>query len=221
MLDFAQARRTMVDCQVRPSDVTDRAVLAAMAEVPRETFVPDDRAALAYSDLDVVVGKRPNQRFMLQPAVIARLIQALEIEDGARALDVGGGFGYSAALLAALGCKVTLLESDEFLASEARARLGRTALPRPVEVAVGPLDAGCPAGGPFDAILINGAVEARPAALLDQLGPEGRLACLHRRDRAGRAVLYVKSGDAIGERELFDCAAPALAEFEKVPAFQF
>ena len=219
MLDFAQARRTMVDCQVRPSDVTDRAVLAALAEVPRELFVPPDRAALAYSDLDVPIGQGSGRRFVLNPAVVARLVQALDVEAGTRALDVAGGYGYSAALLTGLGCTVTMLESDGSLADEARARLGRAGATAAVEL--GPLDGGCPGRAPFDLILVNGAVEVRPTALLDQLGPGGRLACLVRNGRQGQAMLYVKSGETVGERVLFDYAAPVLAEFGKAPAFRF
>ena len=221
MLDFAQARRTMVDSQLRTFDITDRAVLAAMAAVPRERFVPAGREDLAYSDQNLPVSGSNLDgvaRFMLAPMALGRLIQALEIEPGDRVLDVGAGLGYSSAVLARLGAEPIALESSAALAEAAGARLAAEGA---VKVRQGSLDRGCPEDGPFDAILINGAVAQRPETLLQQLREGGRLACLTGGDRAGKAVLYLRSGDAFGLRTLFDAAAPELPEFRPVPGFVF
>ena len=121
MLDFTRARRNMVDSQLRTFDVTDRAVLAAMGDSPRERFVPDSRIALAYLDQNVSLRDGDGEpRWMLQPMVIARIIQALEVVPGSRVLDVGAGYGYASEILARLGAHVTALESDEALAAQAR-----------------------------------------------------------------------------------------------------
>ena len=219
MLATAQARRNMVDCQLRTFDVTDRAVLAAMDEVARERFVPAGMSALAYADRTITwPGGAADARVMLQPMVLARLIQALDIESGQRVLDVAGGSGYSACLLARLGASVITLDADPALSAAAREALadrdGR------VEIRTGALAGGCPDAAPFDAILVNGRVDARPTVLLGQLADGGRLACLQGGGGVGRAVLYVRSGDAMGLRTLFDAAAPALAEFREAHAFQ-
>jgi protein-L-isoaspartate(D-aspartate) O-methyltransferase len=221
MLDFAQARRTMVDSQLRTFDVTDRAILAAMGETPREHYMPSGRESLAYSDLNVPLsdprGSEP--RVMLSPMVLARLIQALNIRSGARVLDVASGLGYSSAVLARLGASVVALESDASLAELSRKRLAQDV--QTVLVNSGPLIAGCPGDGPFDAILINGAVHSRPEPLLQQLREGGQLACLLAGDGPTRAVIYLRSGGAFGAKTLFEATAPELAEFRPAPAFVF
>jgi protein-L-isoaspartate(D-aspartate) O-methyltransferase len=222
MLDFAQARRTMVDSQLRTFDITDRAVLAAMGEVPRERFVPSGREELAYIDQNICVwGSQgvADARFALSPMVLARMIQALQIEPGQRVLDVAAGLGYTSAVLARLGAKPTALESSDALVQAATERLASEAAG--ILVRQGPIDRGSPEDGLFDAILINGAVAQRPEALLRQLRDGGRLACLTGGDRAGKAVLFVRSGDAFGLRTLFDAAAPELPEFSPAPGFVF
>lgn len=222
MLDFAQARRTMVDGQLRTFDVTDLAVLAAMNEVPREAFVAPGLEALAYLDQDLPVteGGGGEARRMLKPMVLARLVQALGIEAGTRVLDVAGGLGYSAAVMARLGGRVAALEADEAMAAAARDRLRQVGA-QGVNTVAGPLEAGYPGGGPYDAVLVNGAVELRPTRLLEQLADGGRLACIEGRGGMGKAVLYVRAGDAYGSRALFDAAAPPLSAFRKPPAFVF
>ena len=191
MLDYAQARRNMVDCQLRTADVTDRAILAAMGEVPRERFVPAERVDLAYSDHAVALGDdMPGDgcRYLLAPMVLARLIQALELRADTRLLDVGCGFGYSSAVAARLAGSVVALETSDDLGSEARARLDESGVGDRVEIRTGHLDAGCPEAAPFDAILVNGSVESRPDTLLGQLVDGGRLACLMSNGRSGQAV---------------------------------
>ena len=222
MLDYAQARRTMVDCQLRTFDITDRAVLAVFGDVPRERFVPDDRQSLAYMDQNVIVADRGDisGRIMLAPMVFARLVQSLEIESGSRVLDVGSGRGYGSAILAELGAQVVALESSQDLSRSSGETLASLGLVG-ITAVHGPLAAGSRDHGPYDAIVVNGAVESRPDILLDQLASNGRLACLQRDGRACRAVLYVRSANAVGFRILFDATAPVLDEFKPAPEFVF
>ena len=221
MLDFAQARRTMVDSQLRTFDVTDRAILTAMGEIPRERFMPSGRETLAYSDQAIPLSDRHAgaQRVMLAPMVLARLIQALELRPNARVLDVATGHGYASAVLARLGVAVVALECDSALAELSRSNLAGQV--DAVQVETGPLLQGSTQHGPFDAILVNGAVVGQPDELLSQLKEGGRLACLSRGDGPCKAVVYVRSGDAFGARALFDATAPALAEMDSEPAFVF
>ncbi len=220
MLDFARARRNMVDSQLRTFDVTDRAVLAAMGESPRERFVPEARVQFAYLDQNISLRDGLGEpRWMLQPMVIARIIQALEVMPGSRILDVGAGYGYASDIFTRLGASVVALESDEGLAAQARARVAAAA--PPVEVRVGPLAEGCPDHAPFDIILVNGAVEQRPDRLLGQLSDGGRLACLGRDGAAGHALLYVRAGEGFGLRRLFDASAPLMPAFLSERAFAF
>lgn len=221
MTSFAAHRRTMVDCQLRTFDVFDRAILAAMDEIPRELFVPRDQAEMAYADQPIMLSRlKAAPRAMLTPMVLGRLVQALAIRPNIRILDVGCGLGYSSALFARLGADVVALETDEALAGAARENLAAGGYSA-VRLSVGPLADGIAAEAPYDAILINGAVEERPAALLAQLADGGRLACLVAAGGTGRAVLHLRSGQAFSDRALFDAAAPALAAFRKPPAFQF
>ncbi|MDB5591665.1 protein-L-isoaspartate O-methyltransferase [Enterovirga sp.] len=221
MISLAEARRNMVDCQLRPFEVHDRAVLGAIGSIPRETFLPADMASLAYRDGNLALpasGPEGEERALLAPMVLARLIQALEIEPGTRVLDVAGGYGYSAAILRHLGAAVTTLESSPALAG-LDANLGP--LLEGVTRRTGDLAQGAPADGPFDAILINGAVDREPTELLTQLAEGGRLACLRAEGRRSRAMLFVRSGPGFGSRPLFDAAAPSLAAFREVPGFVF
>src|SRR5258708_9676110 len=146
MVDFAQARRTMVDSQVRPSDVTDLKLIAAMLDVAREPFVPAARRAIAYLDMDVPVGE--GARALLKPMVLSKVIQAAGIREGDRVLDVGCATGYSAAVLAKLAGAVVALEEDVALARSAGETLAAAGLAN-VSVVSGPLHAGFARNAPY------------------------------------------------------------------------
>ena len=220
MTDFAAARRRMVDSQVRPADVTDLRLQAVMLELPRERFVPGRAADLAYLDRDVPVGEGDDGRRLLKPVVLAKLIHIAGITESDRVLDVGCATGYSSALLAHLAGSVVALEEDRGLAQRAQARLTELGLGN-VKVVQGPLTAGAPAEAPFDVIVLQGAVERVPPALVDQLNNGGRLVGVLGRGMAAKAMLYrLIDGDFSG-RPMFDAAAPLLPGFAQPPAFVF
>jgi protein-L-isoaspartate(D-aspartate) O-methyltransferase len=222
MLDFAAARRMMVDGQVRTSDVTDPRIIAAMSDLPRERFVPEARAAMAYLDRDLPVTE-PQQgpvRCLLKPMVLAKLLQAAEIGAGDRVLDVGCATGYASALLARLAHSVVALESDAVLAQRAREALAAAGAHN-VEIVVGRLQDGWRAGAPYDAILLDGATEVPPQALLSQLKPGGRLIGVVGRGPASKAMLYRSAPGGTGAVPIFDATAPVLPGFEAVPSFVF
>jgi protein-L-isoaspartate(D-aspartate) O-methyltransferase len=220
MVDFAQARRMMVDSQLRTFDVNDVRLLDAMESIPRELFVLPGRESLAYIDQNIPVSNGTEQRFMLSPMVLARMIQALEVVPGLKVLDVACGLGYTSAVLADLGATVVAIDSDQSLVAAARERLASAAIHN-VQLVTGPLDRGCVDAAPFGAILINGAVDAKPESLLDQLADGGRLVCIQGRGRSAKATLYIRTGATFGLRNLFDAAAPVLAAFESEAGFVF
>ncbi len=219
MTDFAAARRHMVDGQVRPADITDIRITSAMLDVPRESFVPDKVKALAYLDLDLGLGAAgAATRCLMKPMVLAKLIQALEIEATDKALIVGAATGYSAAVIARMAGEVVALEQDEGLVRIATTALSGAAN---VKVVAGPLPAGHAAGAPYDAILVEGAVEALPDAFRAQLKDGGRLVCILGTAPGGSAMLYRRSGHELGGRPIFDAAAALLPGFAKAAEFAF
>jgi protein-L-isoaspartate(D-aspartate) O-methyltransferase len=215
MVDFAQARQTMVDCQVRPADVTDLRVIAALGEVARERFVPAASRAVAYLDRDVPLA---GGRALIKPMVFAKLLQTAGIAGTDRVLDVGCGTGYSSAVLARLAASVVALEEDATVAASAGEALAGT--PN-VTCAKGPLSAGWPQGAPYDVILMQGATEVAPESLLAQLVDGGRLLAIVGSGPVGKATIYRAAGQNITAQPLFDAAAPLLPGFSKAPAFVF
>lgn len=216
MFDAAAARRLMVDGQVRTADVTSPALIDAMLSVPRESFLPPPQAELAYMDGDIPVGQG---RALLKPMVLAKLLQAADVQGHERALVTGCATGYSAAVLAHLAGAVIALEQDVELAWQAKAALAGYA-PK-VEVAVGPLTAGWPAGAPYDVILLDGAAEVIPDALARQLTPDGRVVGVCGRPPATKGtILHVIEGRLVG-RPIFDASARLLPGFVAPPAFVF
>jgi len=218
MADYAQARRNMVDSQIRTNKVVDPAVLAAFAELPRERFVEPQFSAVSYLDEDLPLG---DDRYMMEPMVLARLIQTLAIGADDVVLDVGCGTGYATALLARLARKVIALDCDARLARRTKALLAELAVDNAV-VVDGPLAAGYAALGPYNAILVDGAIAEVPKSLTDQLAEGGRLAAVVERvDASGCAMLFLKSGGMVSGRPLFDAATPHLPGFQKEAGFVF
>jgi protein-L-isoaspartate(D-aspartate) O-methyltransferase len=216
-MDYARSRRTMVDNQVRPADVTDHRIIAALLDVPREHFVAPSKQAVAYLDIDVPVAD-DSARALLKPMVFGKLLQAAGIKETERVLDVGCATGYSAAVLARLAGKVVALEEDAALARAATANLGGASK---VSVISGPLAAGSPQDGPYDVILLEGRSEVAPAPLCAQLANNGRLLAVIGSATIGKATIYTKAGSNVTAQPLFDAGAPVLPGFVKPPEFVF
>ncbi|WP_185982919.1 protein-L-isoaspartate O-methyltransferase family protein [Aureimonas mangrovi] len=215
-MDFAAARVKMVDNQIRTTDVTDLEILRAFLNVPRELFVPAERRELAYIGAEMPLG---SGRTMMEASPLAKLLQLVEVRLGDKALDVAGGTGYAAAILSRLGAQVTMLESDETLAETARVALAQAGAS--AEVVTGPLNEGHSAAAPYDVILIEGAVDTVPQALMDQLADRGRLVTVVGYGNAGMARLFVKDGDIVSDRFGFNCSLRPLPGFQKSPSFVF
>jgi len=208
--DFAAAREAMVESQLRPQGVTDARVLEAMGKVERERFLPKHTQPMAYVDRAVGIGEG---RFLSAPAVLGQLLTEMKPEPGQRALVVGAGTGYSAAVLAAIGLKVTALESSADLAAAAREQR--------IKVVEGPLEAGSSEGAPYEQILIDGAVEYIPEAIIEQLADGGRLGTAIVDRGITRLVVGRKSGIAFGYLSIGDAGVPALPGFSHTKAFTF
>jgi protein-L-isoaspartate(D-aspartate) O-methyltransferase len=221
MIDAARQRTNMVESQVLTSDVTDRRILRAMGGLPRERFVPAELAALAYMDEAVPLtraGAGGARRWLLAPRVQAKLLQLAEIDETCRVLDVGTGTGYSAAVLSRVAKSVIALECDAALAAAARSNLAALSLAN-VKVAEGPLPEGCADEGPYDAIVLEGAILESPSQLLDQLKDGGRLVAVVTQDGPGRATIWRRLGRSLDRWTAFDAAAFPLPGFEPAPAF--
>jgi protein-L-isoaspartate(D-aspartate) O-methyltransferase len=194
--------------------VTDLRLLHAFQDIPRERFVPAQSAPLAYVDFDVPVGQ---DRCLIKPRVLAKMLQVAGLAATDRVLDVGCATGYGAAVLARVAAQVTALEENAELGRRAREMLADRGN---VEIACGPLAAGW-AAAPYDVIVVEGATEVVPDALLRQLSDGGRLVCVLGGDPAAKAMLYRRSGADVGGRAVFDAAAPVLPGFVKPAAFAF
>lgn len=217
-MDFSIARQSMVKSQIRPNQVNDPEVLAAMAELPRETFLPKALQGVAYVDEDLPLG---NGRYLMEPCVLARLLQAATIRSSDVALVIGCTTGYSAAVLSCLASAVVAVESDAKLVQAATNTLAELRIDT-VAVMQGELREGCPKQAPFDVIVLDGAVSEIPDGLVQQLADGGRLVAAVRKNQAiGRGVLVVRRGDVIARRELFDATVPWLPGFEPAPGFVF
>ncbi len=219
MADTALQRKNMVESQVRPSDVTDRRIMRAMLELPRESFVPAGLEALAYADTDVIVSKAPI-RALLAARTFAKLVQLVAPEATDSVLDIGSAGGYSAAVLARLAARVVALEEDKGLSAKAAEALKAQGIANVTPV-TGPLNAGHEAGGPYDVIVLEGAVSAIPATLLNQLKDGGRLVALVGAGPLAKATLVRRRGPATSEASFFTAAAPMLPGFEVPQGFTF
>jgi len=210
-------RLNMVNGQLRAGGIVDQAVLAAFLETPRERFVAPAFVSLAYLDRELpALGAKA--RRLLPPMTLARMLQAAMVNPGERALDVGGGSGYGAALLDSMGAKVVALESDAGAAAAARAELKGRAN---IVVIEGPLDKGAGELGPFDLIVMEGAFEVCPDGLISLLADPGRLVGIDASSGTSQAVLCEKTGGALGRRALFETRADPLDGFQPGVRFVF
>jgi protein-L-isoaspartate(D-aspartate) O-methyltransferase len=208
--DYAAARASMVDSQLRPEGVNYPPVAEAMAAVKREDFVAEEARHLAYIDRVVPVGEG---RLMSAPVVTGKLLTEMAPVAGERALVVGCGTGYSAAVLKEMGLNVIGLESSPALAARAR-ELG-------IDVVEGPLEEGWKKGAPYDVILIDGAIEHIPDAIVAQLADRGRLGTALIDRGISRLAVGRRAGEGFGIHTMADSGAAALPGFSRPRVFTF
>jgi protein-L-isoaspartate(D-aspartate) O-methyltransferase len=221
MIDFAAARKKMVENQLRTSGVTDRRLLAVMAQIPREIFLSESRRDLAYIDeAQPIRAADGTARFIAAPAPFARLVQLARVNDGDRVLDLGCASGYSAAVLGKLAAELVAVESDSGLVATARAKLADLGVDN-ATVVEGPVEAGAPEQGRFDVILLEGMATEAPRHLFGQLAENGRLVVLQKQGSAAVAHLYVRSGSDVAGRPEFNTTLPPLLATKTPPAFVF
>ena len=215
MTDFAQRRTTMVDTQVRPSDVTKFPIIEAMLSVPRENFVPDALGQVAYVGDMLDVGGR----VMLEPRVFAKMLDALDLGPQDTVLDLGCGLGYSAAVLAHLTDLVVGVEDDKDRAVDAQSRLSEYGAHN-AAIIDGPINEGAAKHGPYDAIIVEGAVEEIPASLTSQLKDGGRIAAIYLTGQLGTVRIGQMHGGTVNWRDAFNASAPLIGGFEKAVEFE-
>lgn len=215
MTDFAARRLTMVDTQVRPSDVTKFPIIDAMLTVKRENFVPDAQREAAYVEGLIDLG---DGRCILEPRTFAKMLDALNISNDEMVLDIAPAFGYSTAIAARMAQLVVGVEADEDLAAEAQTVLMDADVDNAI-IHEGPLEQGASEHGPYDVIMIQGGVEQVPDAILDQLKDQGRIACLFIEGDLGTVRIGHKSAGRVTWRYAFNASAPVLNAFSAVDAF--
>lgn len=216
MSDFAARRTTMVDTQVRPSDVTKFPIIEAMLTVPREDFVPAAQREAAYLGENLDLGQ---DRVVLDPRTLAKMLDHLDITGEELVLDIGCAMGYSSAVIAHMAEAVVAVEEDEAMAAEAQEALAQTGADN-VVVHVGPLAEGAPQHGPYDVVIVQGAVAELPEALAEQVKEGGRIACLFMENGLGEVRVGYKRDGQISWRSEFNAGAPVLRGFERKAVFQ-
>lgn len=218
MIDYAAARLNMVEGQLRTNKVTDEAVLNAFLAVPRERFVPDAFRGAAYVDCSVPLG---GGRYVMEPLVLARLLQSAAIAPDDAVLEIGCGTGYGTALLARLAGTVVALESDKAVADQAQTFIAELGCAN-VTIVNAPLEDGHVGQAPYDVILINGAVDSVPEPIVRQLADGGRLVTVMKANRrAGQGVVMTRTNGSLSRLPVFDAAAPLLPELHHEPGFTF
>ncbi|WP_421786113.1 protein-L-isoaspartate O-methyltransferase family protein [Hyphobacterium sp.] len=217
MLDLSRERDAMVDSQVHTADVTERRLLRAMRTLPREIFMPKSKRALAYADCEVEAAPG---RWMMRPRELGMLIQAADIDEADLVLNIASGRGYAAAVISRLAETVVGVESDEGLIEKASASLAAAGCDN-AAVIKGNLREGAPGQGPYDVVFVEGAVEETPRAWFDQLKDGGRLAVVIRQGHIGKATIFTRSGETIGQRVAFDATPRLIPGFKREAGFVF
>jgi len=223
MSDFQAERETMIESQIRPDAVTNAALLKAMAETPREAFVPHMLRNLAYMDGPLrVEAARDGQaaRYLLAPVVFAKLAQLATIRKTDRILDIAPATGYSSAVLARLGKEVVAVENDAGLTATARDAVAGQQIEN-VKFVTALFTEGAPDDGPFDVVFMNGRIEREPEELFPQIAPAGRLVAVMGSDAAPKARLFTRIGSSIQPVTSFDAGAPLLPGYEVKQKFSF
>lgn len=215
MTDFETNRTMMVDTQVRPSDVTKFPIIDAMLSVRREAYVPSSKREVAYVDANIALSPG---RVVLEPRSLAKMLDAMELQQSDMVLNVGAGLGYSAAILSRMAEAVIAVEEDPGFVREAEDALAEQGADN-VVVLEAKLTDGAPKHGPYDAILIEGAVEQVPQALIDQLKEGGRIAAIFANGQHGECRIGFKLDGAVSWRMYFNAGAPVLPGFEAEKAF--
>lgn len=216
MSDNATRRTMMVDTQIRPSDVTKFPIIDAMLAVPREVYVPRPLRDTAYVGENLSLGP---DRVILEPRTLAKMLDALDISRDELVLDIGCGLGYSTAVIARMAEAVIAVESDESMASDAQALLSDHDVDNAM-VQAGPLADGAAEHGPYDVIILQGAVETLPEDLIDQLKENGRICALFAEGALGVVRVGYKIDGAISWRDMFNAGAPVMEGFQAEAAFQ-
>jgi protein-L-isoaspartate(D-aspartate) O-methyltransferase len=208
----------MVESQLRPNRIDDRPLLEAMLNVPRERFVPKALAGVAYADEDL---RLPGGQHLIEPLVLARLIQSARVDREDVVLVLGCATGYAAAVLARLAATVILLVPDEASAAKIEPLLDELGADNVVVTTGSDPTAGHPSQAPFDVILLTGSVDRAPSPLLEQIGEGGRLVAVVANGRVGRGVLFTRLHGVVGQRTLFDAQIPPLAGVTRKAEFAF
>lgn len=216
-MNSPRARSNMVEGQIRPNNVTDERLIEAISSVNREKFVPKTFSGVAYLDKNIQVAPG---RFLMEPMVFSRLLDAAHIKADQLVLDIGCSTGYSSAVLGRLAEAVVALEEDDDLVEQATRILSEEACDN-VAVVGGPLKNGLAKQGPYDLIFINGMVGEIPTSLLEQLNDGGQLLCVLEQNGVGKAMLVTYDNKIVGKRVLFDASLPALQAFSKASTFKF
>ncbi len=214
--NYAEARQSMVLSQLRPNNVTSDTVADAMNAVPREEFVPKDLRGVAYMDEDLLVAE---ERYLIEPRVFGRMLQAVQVSETDVVLDIACGTGYSSAVLGKLAQAVVAIENQPELVEKATEILTRLEADN-VAVVEAALDAGNEKQGPYNIIHINGALEEVPDSLIGQLAEGGRLICVIG-SNPGVATLYRKIDGKCKPTALFNAAVPENSSFKKEATFSF
>lgn len=217
MPDFSRERDAMVDSQIHTADVTDRRLLKALRTLPRHKFMPKSKAAIAYADCEVEAAAG---RWMLRPRDLGLLIHAAHVKPDELVLNIASGRGYAAAVLSRMAETVVCVEADATLVKKSSDALADAGCDNTAVLEGDPLK-GAPGQGPYDVIFVEGAVEETPRVWFDQLKDGGRLAVIVRRGSIGKAMIYTRSGDSIGQRVVFDSTPRIIPGFEKDAGFVF
>ena len=215
MTDYQTRRKTMVDTQIRPSDVTKFPIIESFLSVPREKFVPDGKREAAYIGENFKIGQ---SRVILEPRTLAKLLDALDIRNDELVLDIGPGLGYSSAVISPMAEVVIAVEDDSTMESEAEEILAEVGADN-VVIQIGKLEDGAPEHGPYDVIILQGGVEEIPSSILKQLKNGGRVGAIFMEEGLGTAKIGFKLNDIINWRYCFNAAAPVLPGFFKQKDF--